>query len=376
MTSKINRKSFIGGICSFTALAGLGSFNTIYCATPKTSKKTSPSFYFGNEGTITFLMLADWHLRMKDKPPNNKLVLNLEKKIKELNVSFVVLSGDNVSPNQNTIEKFPVLMGPFVEMLKRTKTSLAIAFGNHDSEQAPDDPKYFSRQAQYDWFKRQLGDLFIDYDIPELTGVGTGAIHIHQQNVKKPSFKVYLADSGSYVRSRPDGSPIPSSGWDNPHRDQIAWYMNESSDKVPHLWIQHIIVPDILTNGVFETTDERGKGILQGRIDRKGNPKKLYYIKPVASKIIAGKVNEDPCPPHWSVYENAEHTVDGITLYEAWRRSGSMKGAFFGHDHSNWFDSIDNNGMRLGATFIFSGGRARVFTVKADGTYETYLAKL
>ena len=78
----------------------------------------------------------------------------------------------------------------------------------------------------------------------------------------------------------------------------------------------------------------------------------------------------------WSIYENKEHTVDGITLYEAWRRSGSMKGAFFGHDHSNWFDSIDNNGMRLGATFIFSSGRARVFTVKADGTYETYLAKL
>ena len=227
MASKIDRKSFIGRICSITALAGLAPFSPLYGSTPITTKKPSPSFNFGDKGTITFLMLADWHLRMKDKPPSNKLVLNLEKKIKELGVSFVVLSGDNVSPNQNTIEKFPVLMGPFVEMLKRTKTSLAIAFGNHDSEQAPDDPKYFSRQAQYDWFKQQLGDLFINYDIPELTGVGTGTINIHQPNIAKPTFKIYLADSGSYVRSRPDGSPIPSSGWDNPHRDQIAWYMNE-----------------------------------------------------------------------------------------------------------------------------------------------------
>ncbi|MBO5905689.1 MAG: hypothetical protein J6Q84_04645, partial [Kiritimatiellae bacterium] len=239
----------------------------------------------------------------------------------------------------------------------------------------PNDSVYFSRQAQYDWFKKQLGDLFIDYDIPELTGVGTGVIDIYSKDTKKPSFKVYLADSGSYVKFREDGSPIPSSGWDNPHSDQIAWYIKDSADKVPHLWIQHIIVPDIITNGVFETTEEVGKVKIKGRIDKK-NPRKLFNIKPVASKLIAGQVRESPCPPQWSVYENKEHTVDGITLYEAWRKSGTMKGAFFGHDHSNSFDTIDNNGMRLGATAIFNWGQVRVFKIKADGTYTTNMSKL
>ena len=53
-----------------------------------------------------------------------------------------------------------------------------------------------------------------------------------------------------------------------------------------------------------------------------------------------------------------------------------MKGAFFGHDHSNSFDTIDNNGMRLGATAIFNWGQVRVFTVNSDGKYNTYMTKL
>lgn len=196
----IDRKSFINGFCSLTTLAGLSPVNSLYSAPTDITKRKSPSFYFSPDGTITFFMIADWHLRMKDKPPSTVIVDKLEKKIKALNASFVVLSGDNVNTRENTIEKFPILMTPLVEAIKRTNTSLAITFGNHDSEHAPDDPAYFSRQAQYDWFKKQLGDLFIDYDIPELTGVGTGVIDIYSKDTKKPSFKVYLADSGSYVR--------------------------------------------------------------------------------------------------------------------------------------------------------------------------------
>lgn len=374
----INRKSFINGISSLASLASIGSVNPLFGANNANNanlRNSSTSFTFSDDNTITFFMIADWHLRMKDKPPSTVIVDKLEKKINALKPSFVVLSGDNVNTRENTIEKFSILMTPLVEALKRTNTSLAITFGNHDSEHAPNDSVYFSRQAQYDWFKKQLGDLFIDYDIPELTGVGTGVIDIYSKDTKKPSFKVYLADSGSYVRFREDGSPIPSSGWDNPHSDQIAWYMRDSADKVPHLWIQHIIVPDIITNGVFEKTEEQGKGIVKGRID-KSNPRKLFNVKPVASKLLAGQVRESPCPPQWSIYENKEHTVDGITLYEAWRKSGTMKGAFFGHDHSNSFDTIDNNGMRLGATAIFNWGQVRVFKIKADGTYTTNMSKL
>lgn len=35
-----------------------------------------------------------------------------------------------------------------------------------------------------------------------------------------------------------------------------------------------------------------------------------------------------------NTYRDAEHTVDSMTLYDAWRKSGCMKGAFFGHDHT------------------------------------------
>lgn len=37
-------------------------------------------------------------------------------------------------------------------------------------------------------------------------------------------------------------------------------------------------------------------------------------------------------------------------MADAWRKSGCMKGAFFGHDHTNTFDGMDKNGIRLGMT--------------------------
>ena len=69
---------------------------------------------------------------------------------------------------------------------------------------------------------------------------------------------------------------------------------------------------------------------------------------------------------------------EGRTLYDSWRRTGNLRGAYFGHDHMNTFDGTDANGIRLGMTKCCTFGSyndnnigVRVFTVRPDGTYAT-----
>ncbi|MBR0067481.1 MAG: hypothetical protein IJQ00_07780 [Kiritimatiellae bacterium] len=94
----------------------------------------------------------------------------------------------------------------------------------------------------------------------------------------------------------------------------------------------------------------------------------------------AGACREVTCPAGWNTYRDAEHTVDSMTLYDAWRKSGCMKGAFFGHDHTNTFDGMDKNGIRIGMTKSINCGGSygdgdpglRVFRIRTFGSFESW----
>ncbi len=95
---------------------------------------------------------------------------------------------------------------------------------------------------------------------------------------------------------------------------------------------------------------------------------------------VAGACREVTCPAGWNTYRDAEHTVDSMTLYDAWRKSGCMKGAFFGHDHTNTFDGMDRNGIRIGMTKSINCGGSygdgdpglRVFRIRTFGSLESW----
>lgn len=62
---------------------------------------------------------------------------------------------------------------------------------------------------------------------------------------------------------------------------------------------------------------------------------------------------------------------------------GNLKGAYFGHDHVNTFDAIDENGIRMGfgkaATLhSYNDGNpgVRFFDIRKDGTYKTWTVTL
>ncbi len=135
-----------------------------------------------------------------------------------------------------------------------------------------------------------LGNLFVDYDVPELTGVGTGVVPVFVRGAAKPSFKIFVADSGDCPKRDASGRLVRNLGSDNPHADQIAWYLRESADGVPHIWIQHIIVPDVKCNGLFLPAKD-GEGIKEPFFMPDGSKKRMKL-----APGVAGACREVTCP--------------------------------------------------------------------------------
>ena len=275
---------------------------------------------------------------------------------------LVILTGDNVDGGGNATNAFPKAMEPLVALFEEFHAPFCVTFGNHDSERGG--KGYLSRQEQYDWFKKRGGALFVDHDVPELTGVGSGFVEIAKPRARKPSFRIFVMDSGSYARG----------GYDGCHADQVAWYERVAADGIPHLWFQHIIVPDANDTGLFRPVGEGEKGGVEMPIRGK-------KVRAVPAEGVRGALKEHPCPPPWNVYRDENHTHEGRTLYDAWRRNGHMVGAYFGHDHMNTFDGVDENGIRLGNTKAltlksYNDGDpgVRLFVIHPDGSFETEIA--
>ena len=300
------------------------------------------------------------------------------------------------------------------------KIPFAVTFGNHDSQQKGDG--VYTRQEEYDIFRRMGGEYFVDFDVPELTGAGSGVIPLYSGG--KAVFQLIIMDSGDYAG---DG------GYDGCHSDQIRWY-EEHAGILPSLWFQHIIVPDISRNKVLlpVPAEEAKVTVLSVQDASAGDPdgfyseplkkrirklpkdavwskhlseyilaqpgltwvadRKKYYICPegavwykpmnafvkLNTALATGVLAEAPCPPSWKIYTDAAHTYQGRTLYQSWRKMGNVRGAFFGHDHKNTFDATDANGIRIAyskavTTSSYNDGDPgfRLFDIRADGTFHT-----
>ncbi len=315
--------------------------------------RPAPQFAFGADGAFTFLHVTDVQERGKLHPRSAAV---LRAAIAATKPQLVILTGDNVDSGGNQRDSFEKAMGALVTIFEETKTPFCVTFGNHDSERKGEG--FLTRQEQYDWFKARGGALFVDHDVPELTGVGSGAIELVRD--KKPAVRLFVMDSGAYAPG----------GYDGCHADQIAWYERTAADGLPHLWFQHIIVPDANNNGLFRAAAEGEGGIEMPVCGTK--------VRAVLADGVKGVFKEFTCPPKWPAYRDANHTHEGRTLYDAWKANGHMVGAYFGHDHKNTFDGVDKNGIRIGMTkaltlcsYNDNDPGLRLFVVHPDGSFET-----
>jgi 3',5'-cyclic AMP phosphodiesterase CpdA len=344
-----------GGAAPFIRRAAALFIAAAALATASATAAPPPRFDFDADGSFAFFQVSD--IQDQGKLSERSAAV-LRAALAAAKPRLVILTGDNVNTASNRRDAFAGAMEPVVKIFEEFRTPFCVTFGNHDSERKGDD--FLTRQEQYDWLKQRGGKLFVDHDVPELTGVGSGMIELFVPGAKKPSVRLFPMDSGDYS----------SGGYDGCHADQIAWYERVAADGVPHLWFQHIIVPDANDTGLFRAEKEGEKGIEMRVRGEK--------VQAVPADGVLGALKEHTCPPGWGAYRDKEHTVDGRTLYEAWRANGHMVGAYFGHDHMNTFDGVDENGIRLGATkaltvHSYNDGDPglRLFVVHPDGSFET-----
>ncbi|MGN0866912.1 MAG: metallophosphoesterase family protein [Oligosphaeraceae bacterium] len=339
---------------------------------------------------------------------------------------LAILTGDNSDTFGNKVA-FPQVARRIVGLFQEAHTPFAVTFGNHDSEKHGE--IFLTRDEQYDLFRQLGGPLFVDFDVPRLSGSGSGAITLCQDDT--PAFLIVIMDSGDYP---------PSGGYDGCRSDQLQWYV-ENASHLPCLWFQHIIPWDIYENGVLvpvEPTEEARPRICQPVPAEPDEPGAFFseplglHLKPLPpgaewlgeiqayaipvpgmqwvpalgkymrtpqgsvwapmtgkfytlaqSPLVTGTLAEAPCPPRKEVYTDPDHTWRGKTLYQWWRTQGNLRGAYFGHDHMNTFDATDAQGIRMGfgkaATLhSYNDGNpgVRFFDLMPDGTYHTWTVTL
>ncbi len=384
--NRINRREFLAGAAMLAAVAGCGTskvktaatgFNPISCYDPGRIR-------FNANGEFRFLQLTDVHLKSCDGKLPAETETLLRRAFEKYRPRLVVLTGDIVWCRLTTAKgNFERALKPLVDIFKEHKVYFCVTFGNHDSEHHGHD--WYTRQEMYDFYRKFGGEYFVDHDVPGLTGVGNGVVEVCFDGKAKPAFNLFVMDSGAYPK---DG------GYDGCRTDQIEWY-ERVSGYTPALWFQHIIVPDVNTNGLFVDAPAPGapadasKPATDAEKDRKQKikegPQTGYLMSwPDGERMmllapgVEGDLKERTCPPKWITYRNAAHTYKGRTLYDSWLKMGNLKGAYFGHDHMNSFDGVDKNGIRLGMTkaasyVAYNDGTVslRSFALHADGTYDT-----
>lgn len=381
---------------------------------------TSPiSLSFPEKRPFRFCQVTD----LQDKLPMIEEEMSfLRKVLLKEKPDLAILTGDN-SDTFGDKEAFPQVARNITELFQEAGVRFAVTFGNHDSERKGD--AWLTRQEQYDLFRQLGGPLFVDFDVPALSGVGSGAITLQRNG--SPAFQIVIMDSGDYPAS---------GGYDGCRSDQIQWYVEHASH-LPCLWFQHIIPWDIYENGVLvpveateeahpqfcqavpATPEEEGaffseplghyvKPLPQGAewleevkaygipvtgmqwVPALGKymvtppecvwaPMTGQFLKLAHSPAITGILAEPPCPPRKEVYTDAEHTWQGKTLYQWWKEMGNLRGAYFGHDHMNTFDATDAQGIRMGygkavTLHSYNDGNpgVRFFDLHDDGSFQTW----
>ncbi|MBR6471301.1 MAG: metallophosphoesterase [Victivallales bacterium] len=387
-------------------------------ALPAISPNLTQRFHFDANGKFRVMQLTDPQGAYPLEEPVKEMI---RAGIRKYHPSLIILTGDNTAC-YNKRGEFEQAVAEFMDIFVAEEIPHAITFGNHDSERKG--PEYYTRQEQYDIYRQMGGDFFVDFDIAELSGVGSGVIPLLSAEGDTPLFNLIVMDSGDYP---------PQGGYDGCRTDQLQWY-EENAGALPCLWFQHIIVCEVNSTNVLVHVPSRPAYIqlLDTQDSAEGDPEgffseplnrwikqlpegavwskplgrylipeanmiwidqhKMYLIQPagtvwnndvdsfdrLAEGVGTGEMKEKPCPPRWEVYTDDAHTYQGRTLYQSWLKMGNLKGAYFGHDHMNTFDVVDQNGVRLGfckaATLCsYNDGDPgfRLFDISVDGSYET-----
>lgn len=268
------------------------------------------------DGKFKIMLLGDLHdcYDMKNNNAAEKMddtLALIGKAVKELKPDLVVYMGDNA--RASTEYEMRAVISRITYPVSVSDTPFDLVFGNHDRECEVDLP------TQLKLYREHENCYALNAD-DSLSGYGNHNLVIKSGDGEKDIFNLWFIDSHSLYSDR------SKSYYDAVHEDQIEWYKKtakELADKnggkvLPSLLFQHIPVPEeyelLREAKPYEKLDS-----VQGH---KTYSDKYYMLKPE----VEGYLGEGPAVPDFNSGE-----------FAAWKETGDVLGAFFGHDHMNDF---------------------------------------
>ena len=268
------------------------------------------------DGKFKIMLLGDLHdcYDMKNNNAAEKMddtLALIGKAVKELKPDLVIYMGDNA--RASTEYEMRAVISRITYPVSVSDTPFDLVFGNHDRECEVDLP------TQLKLYREHENCYAFNAD-DGLSGYGNHNLVIKSGDGEKDIFNLWFIDSHSLYSDR------SKSYYDAVHEDQIEWYKKtakELADKnggkvLPSLLFQHIPVPEeyelLREAKPYEKLDS-----VQGH---KTYSDKYYMLKPE----VEGYLGEGPAVPDFNSGE-----------FAAWKETGDVLGAFFGHDHLNDF---------------------------------------
>ena len=268
------------------------------------------------DGKFKIMLLGDLHdcYDMKNNNAAEKMddtLALIGKAVKELKPDLVIYMGDNA--RASTEYEMRAVISRITYPVSVSDTPFDLVFGNHDRECEVDLP------TQLKLYREHENCYAFNAD-DGLSGYGNHNLVIKSGDGEKDIFNLWFIDSHNLYSDR------SKSYYDAVHEDQIEWYKKTAKELayknggkvLPSLLFQHIPVPEeyelLREAKPYEKLDS-----VQGH---KTYSDKYYMLKPE----VEGYLGEGPAVPDFNSGE-----------FAAWKETGDVLGAFFGHDHMNDF---------------------------------------
>ncbi len=261
---------------------------------------------FETDGAFKIVIFAD---TQDGIAVDERLISRMELAIEREQPDLVVFTGDQTDMNiQDPEVDFRQALEQILAPVVKEGIPYAFTFGNHDSQSTFVD-RVTDKDAMLAVYQ-SIGDCRTTDPAPDLTGTGTCKIPVYASDGSAVVFNLLMVDSGTYQ------DPLDSTtGYDNPHADQLAWMQENNDVDINSLVFQHIPMPEIYN---FLVEDyERGRQAYGG---------KVYALK--LNENATGYLGEFPCPIA---------AEDNTGEFETLKAMGNVLGVFTGHDHLNDF---------------------------------------
>lgn len=280
------------------------------------------------DGKFTILSLGDMHEKLYVKDRHDELATRdmhnlVEISIKAFKPDLVVLMGDNchVLEDESEYDVFREALQRLLKPVLEADIPFCYILGNHEHD-GGDLALYKKGFAEF--------EKCLAFNDPESVDDLSYNLFVKSSDGSEDILNLWFIDSNNLAEDQ------ALSKYDWVHPEQIAWYEKKAAEikdahggkVLPAILFQHIPVYE-----EYELLREATFKELPVSVEGHGTRSNKHYV---LKDGVEGYLGEGPCAP-----------CVNYGQFDSWKRTGDIKAAFFGHDHTNDFTGFVD-GIMLG----------------------------